>query len=615
MKEKKPLSVKKKWLIGLSAALVLGLVIACLFSFRPKYETDEPEKPKSENNSFAKELVLSVIKDTAKSIKEDVELAVKDMLDENPQSARRRVNAISKDIQGLRGPLKQGISLLKAASPSKAKRLEDAQILLDAADVGLQEIMLPAIDLMENHPISGLKVEDGFNTRLIGQYLDFAEAVIPKIEEILETVNSVDLGFLGDEMAEYLTYLEFANKAMAIYREDPNLLPMLKSVLGCETDRLYVIAVQNPAEIRASGGFPGSVGTVRITDGVLKLEDFKPVNQVLSFVRPMKIQITPEERELFHHMSGIQAPRDADLCPDFERVGHIWAEAYEDKNDEPVDGVIAVTPHIVQRLLQVMDEEIELSDGLVLSGDNALEVLIHDVYFKYYGREYVDNRARITDGLFAEAAKKTMEQLTGNISISQLLGYLPVAKSSAEDRTLMVWLKDEQEQAFVRRIGWDGGLNRDPNNPEAGVYFNLVLASKMGWYVLMDTQMGERVQNEDGSYTYPVTVTFVNIAEKEEMDQAASYITGGRGGNLYGVAYFFAPAGGTVSDFSASNNQTIRHKSYHGLELGFMEQFLMQPHKPVTVTYSVTTSPGVETPLTFSKTPTAQDYNEYYGVG
>ena len=179
----------------------------------------------------------------------------------------------------------------------------------------------------------------------------------------------------------------------------------------------------------------------------------------------------------------------------------------------------------------------------------------------------------------------------------------------------MVWLKDEQEQAFVRRLGWDGGLNRDPNKPEAGVYFNLVLASKMGWYVLMDTQMGERVQNEDGSYTYPVTVTFVNIAEKEEMDQAAKYITGGRGGKLYGVAYFFAPAGGTVSDFSASNGQTIKHKSYHDLELGFMEQFLMQPHKPVTVTYSVTTAPGVETPLTFSKTPTAQDYNEYYGVG
>ena len=615
MKGKKPLSVKKKWLIGLSAALVLGLVIACLFSFRPKYENDEAEKPKSENNSFAKELVLSVIKDTAKSIKEDVELAVKDMLDENPQSARRRVNAISKDIQGLRGPLKQGISLLKAASPSKAKRLEDARILLDAADVGLQEIMLPAIDLMENHPISGLKVEDGFNTRLIGQYLDFAETVIPKVEEILETVNSVDLGFLGDEMAEYLTYLEFANKAMVIYREDPDLLPMLKSVLGCETDRLYVIAVQNPAEIRASGGFPGSMGTVRITDGVLKLEDFKPVNQVLSFVKPRGIQITPEERELFHHMSGIQAPRDADLCPDFERVGHIWAEAYGDKNHEPVDGVIAVTPHIVQRLLQVMDEEIELSNGMIFNGDNALEVLIHDVYFKYYGKEYVDNRGRITDGLFAEAAKKTMEQLTGNISISQLLGYLPVAMSSAEDRTLMVWMKDEQEQAFVRRLGWDGGLNRDSNKPEAGVYFNLVMASKMGWYVLMDTQVGERVQNEDGSYTYPVTVTFVNVAEKEEMDQAAKYITGGRGGKLYGVAYFFAPAGGTVSDFSASNGQTIKHKSYHDLELGFMEQFLMQPHKPVTVTYSVTTAPGVETPLTFSKTPTAQDYNEYYGVG
>ena len=612
MKGKKSLSAKKKWLTGL--AVVLVLLIALGVFLKPTDE-DATEEVKAKDHNPAKQLVLSVIEEKAKAVMSELELAVKDILEENPESARQRVDAISREINSLRGPLETGITLLQATAPSKAKRLEDMQILLDVADTGLQEIMLPAIDLMEAYPVSGLKVGDGFNTRLIGQYLDFAESVIPTAETLLETVNAVDLSFLGEEVAQYLSYLELANQAMDFYREDPLILPLLKSMLGTEADRFYVIAVQNPAEIRASGGFPGSMGTIRIRDGVLTVGDFTSVVNMMAKSTPRGIAITHEERQLFHHLSSIYDPRDADLCPDFERVGHIWALACQEMLLEPVDGVIAVTPHIVQRLLKVMGEEIELFDGTVLNGDNALKVLLHDIYFSYFSKNYVKDAETISDALFEEAAKQTLEKLTGDISISQLLACFPVVKASVEDRTLMVWMKQEQEQTLMRRLDCDGGLNQDPTEPEAGVYFNMVLASKMGWYIVMDTFMEVPTRNEDGSYTYPVKVTFVNIADKEEIRQARSYISGGKNGSTYGVAYFFAPAGGTVSDFSASNGQTIQMLTYHGLELGFMETFLMRPDEPVTVTYLVTTAPGVETPLTFSKTPTAQDYYSIYGVG
>ena len=101
----------------------------------------------------------------------------------------------------------------------------------------------------------------------------------------------------------------------------------------------------------------------------------------------------------------------------------------------------------------------------------------------------------------------------------------------------------------------------------------------------------------------------------EEIKTATAYISGGGSGSIYGAAYFFAPAGGTVSDFHADNGQKIQLREYHGLELGFMDKFLLKPDVPVTVTYTVTTAPGVETPLGISKTPTAQDYYSIYGVG
>ena len=613
MKGRDKRSVKIKWFIGLSILLIFLIALAVILESAQNNTAEETRQPDGEN--MAKELVLSVIEDTAASIKSELKLAIKDVLDENPESARQRVYTISDEINGFRGPLKTGIMLLKATAPSKAKRLEDAQVLLEVADVALQEIMLPAIDLMEAYPLSGLKVGEGFSTRLIGKYLEFAESVMPTAEMLLEKVNAVDLTFLGEEVVPYLSYLEFANKVMAFYREDPSVLSVIRSMLGAETNRLYVIAVQNPAEIRASGGFPGSMGTMRIQDGVLTIGDFTSVVNMMNHSTPRAISITQEERELFYHLSSIRDPRDADLCPDFERVGHIWVMACEEKLREPVDGVIAVTPHIVQRLLEAMDEEIELFDGTMINGDNALRVLLHDIYFKYFSKDYVANRETISDTLFEEAANKTLEKLSGDVSASRLLKYLPVLKISIKDRTLMLWMKDEQEQALVKRMGCHGGLNQDPSKPEAGVYFNMVLASKMGWYIVMDTIMEVPTRNEDGSYTYPVTVTFINIADKQEIKEVTSYVSGGRSGSTYGVAFFFAPAGGTVSDFAASNGQTIQKKTYHGLELGFMDRFDMKPNEPITITYSVTTAPGVDTPLEFCKTPTAQDYYSLFGVG
>ena len=607
---------RKKWLAVAGLAIVVILTLTVCLILRPNSKPAEPVSSGSPKpvESVAKQLVLSVIGDTAGAIKDELELAVRDMLDENPESARRRVSSVLKDISGLRKTVDQGIAMLEVTAPSKAKRLEDARVLLDVADVGLREIMLPAIDLIEQHPVSALKVGDGFNVRLLGTYIDFAESIMPKAGELLDRVNAVDLSFLGEEMGEYLRYLEFANKAMDIYRADPAVLTMVKTMLGAESDRLYVITVQNPAEIRASGGFPGSVGTMRVTDGVLTMGDFTSVLNMFSPGKPSGIQIEREEREMFSYLSGFHTPWDSGFCPDFERVGHIWSLSYEEKRREAVDGVISVSPHIVQRLLAVTGEEIELFDGTVLNGDNALKVLLHDIYYKYFSKNYVAGRGEISDELFAEAAKKTMELLVGNISVTQMLEYLPVVKECIEDRTLMFWMKDEQEQAYLARMGWHGGLNQDPSKPEAGVYFNLVLASKLGWYVLMDTQMGERIRNEDGSYTYPVTVTLVNSAEMEEIRQASTYISGGRDGALFGVAYFFAPAGGTVTDFAASNGQTIQLRSYHGLELGFMEQFTMRPGASVTITYSVTTAPNVDAPLVFKKSPTAQDYAEALGI-
>lgn len=599
MKILRQLKNKKLWIAGSAAMAVLLLVLLCV-CLAPVETPNDPTDPNATQDSQDKLRVTQLL-DTAKAIKSNLVSALKDLKQNDPASARSKLEAAQKDIAAVR-TLMDNFSFLVNLVP-QAESIRD---LLDAADMAIPEILLPATDLMEAYPISALSVGDGFDAALICKYIDFAESVIPKLDTLLQAMNGVDLS-LFDSNGEITKALDTANQLLDGIRENPKLLPMFKTFLGGREDRFYLIAVQNPSEIRASGGFPGSFGTLRIEDGILTLGEFETVTNVLSFRNPQDVQITGEEMELFNYLSGIYTPRDADLCPDFERVGHIWASSYQERHGTPVSGVISVTPHIVQRLLAVMGQEIQLSDGFVLSGENATQVLIHDIYFKYFTQNNLHpDRHAISDGLFAEAAQKTMEKLTGNISLSQLMDYLPVMKDSIADRTLMLWMRNEEEQAFVMDMGWSGGLNKDPQNPQAGIYFNCVSASKMGWFLLMDTEIGEPTKNADGSHTYPITVTFTNNISQEEIRQAGSYISGGLGGAMRGVAYFFAPAGGSVDNFATNSYQPVRHKTYNGMTLGFMDQFLIKPNEVITVTYTVTTAPGVDAPLTFSKTPTAQ---------
>lgn len=590
----------------LTAFLLLAVLLTgCTNPFEP--DSVEETNPDVQTQEETKgELSVTELLKAVVTLKDDVETALDDIKSGELTSAQLKIERVSQKTQTIRDSLELTMEGLGDSLPSLQVQLENIQDLLNLLDLTSDTILNPLIQQMLAHPVSEMRVGDGVRTEVICSYLDFVESLMPDIDVLVEQANSVDMSLVDSE-GKLAEYLEKANSLLEIYHSDSSVFASLKAIFGAEGDRVYLVAAQNSAEIRASGGFPGAVGTMRIQDGVLILEDFKKVYDVLSTYTPAAANITSTETNLFH--GGLSAPRDADYCPDFERVAYIWALGYEAAQGEHLDGVISMTPSVVQKLLSAMGEEIKLFDGTVLNGDNAVKVLQHDLYFKYFSNDYVSGREVIADQLFADTAKKTMQKLMENLELSDLTQYASIARECFQDRTLMLWMDDEVEQAIVAELGWNGGLNTDPENPQAGIYYNCTAASKMGWFLIIDTQIGDGVQNEDGSYTYPITVTFSNDMTQEELRAASSYISGGNGGAITGSAYFFAPAGGTVSNFTTDNGLAIEITEYHDLQLGYMRSFNIYSNKPVTVTYQVTTAPGVDTPLTLSMTPTTQEYH------
>lgn len=608
---KRPKSAKKTWLI-FSGCIALCAILF-LFSGIPRAldvlhdDTDETaaavlgqEQPKAGLSDFVH---------ATTSLIDDLKGLLGDIKGGNLENAKIKIEPIIQNVHTMQASLDSSIHAFGNHFPAVTSQLLNVRSVLNLAEMGLANLLEPAIDQLQAYPLSGLRLDGGISTEFLGHYIDFAESIMPDVEACIALANTIDFSII-DRDGKITQILDLANQLLDIYESDKTVFATIKAMIGAEEDRLYLLAAQNSAEIRASGGFPGSMGSIRISNGVLSLGGFQSVYNLLAPSSFGKADITPVERKLFSQLSGISAPRDAVLCPDFERVAYIWSVGYEIAQNRPIDGVISMTPCIVQRLLAANDEEIVLFDGLVLNKDNATKVLQHDIYFKYFGRTYVADGHQTADALFADAAAKTMQTLMDNLSIQDLLKYISVAQESFSDRTLMVWMKDENAQHLIRQLGWNGGLNTDPENPQTGVYFNCTVASKMGWYLVMDTQIGTRVKNDDGSYTYPVTVSFTNNISRDEILAANSaYILGDNHGAIVGSAFFFAPAGGTIDNFTISNGNRISKETYHDLSLGYLHLLSIYPQKTITVTYEVTTAPGVETPLTISKTPTVQNYH------
>ena len=516
---------------------------------------------------------------------------------------------VEEDIQALDRSLSHPVMKAAGITPFLRDEVNATRELLAIAEEGKLRLIDPLLELRENTPLSSLKTEDGFRVDLVYRYLDFAEEAFPVAEDLSARLNGLDRDFLklADSDGKILQYADTLSRFLEAAEPYKEFFPFVRAFLGNGGDRLYLFAAQNTAEIRASGGFPGSIGIISIKDGLLSVQDFKSVYRVFAAGTPSSVTITPTEVELFKNR--MRLPWDSDFCPDFERVAEIWAAAYESWNGRPVDGVISATPIIVQRLLSFLGE-ITLSDGTVLNGENAMRVLGHDLYFKYLSARPevpVLNAEDAVDLLFAEAAKKMSELLFSTVTIKHLADYQAFLTDSIADRSLMLWMSREEEQETVRRLGWAGTLNQDETKPQLGVFFNTTDASKVAWFLDVDVSIGDGTPGGSGT-TYPVTVRFTNRITPEEASVGGVYIFGHGSGKLMGSLYLFAPAGGSIANCS-SDSGSLRSSEYRGLSL-VTQDIVLLPEKSVVIECEVTTSAAAEAPLSVMQMPTAQGYRD-----
>ncbi|MBP5655869.1 MAG: DUF4012 domain-containing protein [Clostridiales bacterium] len=470
------------------------------------------------------------------------------------------------------------------------------------------ELLRPAADVMTDKPFDSLHKDDGIDTSVVIAYMDLGSTIRPFVVDINKQINEgtfledfpeqVKLAQKLDDISSYLDKLE-------------HYKPLMQALIGDGENKMYLVVAQNSAELRACGGFPGSVGTATIKKGILKFGDFKTVYDVIPQKHGSSIKFSESEVTLFHKDWYVAKARSASANPDFPRCAEIWAAAYGRSHKTKPDGVISLTPHIIQRLMPITGP-VTLSNGVTLDENYCIWYLQHDVYFEYFGNPKYKGKANdITDSLFAETANLVEDKLMSNPDMKSALGLLQVLEESSKDRVFMMWMKDEEGQKAIEDLGFSGALNSDPKAPEIGVYYSIKAANKLGPYVVLNTTVGEGKLNGDGTMTYPVAVELSNTMDEETLKFGRNngYLTSTKyAGDMKSVIYFFAPAGGTIDSFQCDSKVKVKKTTYNDLEVGYASGFFVKPDQTVIFTYTVTTAPGVMAKPQVSTTPTLTEY-------
>lgn len=538
------------------------------------------------------------IMDQVDPLKEALKSGDATALDSSVGTVQENMASINAEVHG---PLWTLASFL----PVVGEDVQSVRSLGEAGQALVDEVLVPIANDVSGTGVSGLFKDGVVNVGLVQTISETVSSSLPTIESSLDTIASLPEAHIP-QLAEVLDRVQGpAEQAQGLVDQAKPFLDLLPQMLGADGQtRTYIVIAQNNSELRSTGGLPGAWGTVSVTDGAISMGEFRSILHADG----LQVEATDEERAAT--MTNIDTdPAQVNCIPDFSRVGKLAKDYWVQAGYGDVDGVIAVDPVFLQRLL-ALTGGVTAPDGTVVDGSNAAQEILSGTYWKY------GDDPNAQDAYFASVAGLAFGQIMGNLGNADITDLIDVIGQSGADGRLLAWMANEEEQALMEAIGVSGALETDPSEPVLGIYLNDDTYSKISWYASCYTTVGEGVKNADGTTTYDVTTTLLNTITPEEAATAPKYIYGGNeekrdNSDMLNYVYFVAPAGGTITNLTETNGAVFDGYGFAETTLNGLQFFRTRTHlrsgESAVFTYQVTVSSEATEPLSVRTTPLAQD--------
>lgn len=376
-----------------------------------------------------------------------------------------------------------------------------------------------------------------------------AEA-ISAIESLRVTIGAIDpqplLPQVAAAVAELGDKLDYVSDLAATANKAVTLLPPM---LGADGPRTYLVAFQNLAEVRATGGIFGAYAVMSADQGRIRLVAQGTASGDIGRFHEPVVTLPDEQRDLYTDAPAIW-PQDVNFSPDFPTAARLYREMYQQRFGVAVDGVIATDPVALSQLLRGTGP-VTLADGQQLTADNAVDLLLSEAYQQ---GETPKETNRASDLLFANAASAVFQaMMTGQGSGNEILTGL---KDSASQRRLLVWSAEGAEQQILAGTVLGGILPSDDGaEPLVGVFLNDGTMAKMDSYLRESVSLDMVGCIPDGAARLQTSIALTSVAPSSGL---SDYTIGTALGMPYVTrtnVLIFLPTGGQLGSATLDGEQ------------------------------------------------------------
>ncbi|MEA9984271.1 DUF4012 domain-containing protein [Subtercola sp. RTI3] len=475
------------------------------------------------------------------------------------------------------------------------KALQQVSATLDGLSTNA---VAPALAFANTLSVNSLRPVNGkLNVAVLAQASSTIGTVQSALTAATASAEQIDTSSTVPEIGTARSQLvNVLSKATGQLGKAQSSIVLAQDLLGVNGPRHYLLGFLNNAETTALGGGPAALSMVTVDNGTVSMTasatsgDF-PLND-------------GPARAMDQNLLNIYSPGIASTLnwstsrPDFPTAALTMKAFWEKYEGGTVDGVITIDPIALSDLLTATGP-MTLASGDVLNTQNAVTLLLHDIYLRYPEADI----EKETNPFFTDTAKTVFAGLTRTTADPGQL--LTAVNKAIQSGDLLAWSANTDEENLMTGSRLQGVLPTDNTKSTlVGTYFRDVSVSKTDYWLHTNTALTTDVCTNHQNPTFAETVTLHSSITPEEANTLPYFVVGGnfRGKKFSTEVYVYGPVGATLTSATAGTTSVEADVRTNASDLGRpVSRFLVDlaPGETNTITATFTGSPGsYGTPVT-----------------
>lgn len=401
------------------------------------------------------------------------------------------------------GVVLKGLLIAVPQKHDADKLLNAAQLITEAGIKGTE-----LIALTENLKLSAVGLSNGpENKELLLKAQTLLNESVDLANQAASEINSVSISSIPEQ---YQPGFVAAKDIATLFQ---NNITALKDVCTLVFDLLLgnknmLLVFQNNNELRASGGFMGTIGNAKLVDGSLTSLD---IRSVYDWDGQLKDKIMPPQPMLA--VNNRWYLRDSNWFAHFPQSASRISTLYEKEGGETPDLIIAMTPDVIIDMLERTGPIQIPQHGVTLTAENFVELTQTETSVNY------DKELNQPKQFLADFFPILMEKLGTSGGI---MTFLEIFQQNLYQKQIVMYSRNSDLQKKISSFNWAGEL-RDTDRDFLSVVNSNLGGTKTDRFLERHTGLESNIDS-DGTVTNTIRYTVKNPLPNTEGLKNKSFV-------------------------------------------------------------------------------------------